>query len=103
MGAIFRLNVQCFESYARYEEEYGSERENYPFMLDGAYRIGEIAPLQGRAYSLIFGNESRGLDRSYLETGKSIVIPHSPFIDSLNLATAVGIGIYEFHRHGSSE
>lgn len=100
MGAVFRLNVQCFESYAHYEREYGSERENYPFMLNGVYRIGEITPLQDRAYSLIFGNESHGLDSSYLKVGKSIVIPHTCFIDSLNLATAVGIGIYEFSRHG---
>ena len=98
MGAIFQMNFECFPSFGRYDREYGSEREKYPFMLNGAYPLGSIKHSDKRAYSLIFGNEACGLDESYLHIGKSVVIPHDRTIDSLNLSLAAGIGLYEFSK-----
>lgn len=73
------------------------EKENwYPFMLNGEYRLGTFEHPRNKLYALIFGNEASGLDASYLNVGKSVVISHTHSIDSLNLSLAAGIGIYEF-------
>jgi TrmH family RNA methyltransferase len=48
-------------------------------------------------WTLIFGNESSGLDDSYLNVGVPIIIKHSNKIDSLNLAMSVGIGLFYFN------
>lgn len=102
MGAIFKMNFTCFPSFSQYYEEYGSERENYPFMLNGEYPLGTFVHPGSRPYSLIFGNEACGLDASYLNVGKSVVIPHTRSIDSLNLSVAAGIGLYAFLQRGFS-
>lgn len=96
MGAIFRMKFEYFSSFELYNQEYGKGRENYPFMLNGRYRLGTFAHSENKPYSLIFGNEASGLDESFLHVGKSVVISHMDSIDSLNLALATGIGIYEF-------
>lgn len=96
MGAVFKINFAYFSSFDQYYLEYGRERENYPFMLNGEYPLGTFEHPKNRPYSLIFGNEASGLDAGYLKVGKSVVIPHTRSIDSLNLSLATGIGIYEF-------
>lgn len=98
MGAIFQINFEYFSCFGQYDQEYGNERENYPFMLNGAHSLGSIKHSDNQAYSLIFGNEASGLDESYLHIGKSVVIPHDRTIDSLNLSLAAGIGMYEFSK-----
>jgi TrmH family RNA methyltransferase len=65
-------------------------------MLDGEKDIRDVefkSPL-----SLIQGNESRGLDESFKNLGQSVYIPHSEDIDSLNLAVATSIGLWEVRR-----
>ena len=49
---------------------------------------------------LLFGRETRGLPESLLETEKEhlLTIPMEPAARSLNLATSVGIVLYEAHR-----
>ena len=96
MGAIFKIKFEYFPCFNRYDQEYGSEREKYPFMLNGKYQLGTFEHPEDKPYSLIFGNEASGLDASYLNVGKSVVISHTHSIDSLNLSLATGIGIYEF-------
>lgn len=96
MGALFKIKFEYFPRFDLYYQEYGGERENYPFMLSGKYQLGTFEHPENKPYSLIFGNEASGLEASYLNVGKSVVIPHTPFIDSLNLSLAAGIGIYEF-------
>lgn len=98
MGAVFAIKFQYFSCFDQYYQEYGGERVNYPFMLDGEQRLGTFVHPKDKPYSLIFGNEARGLDASYRGVGKSVVIPHTHSIDSLNLSLAAGIGIYEFCR-----
>ena len=46
-----------------------------------------------RPHSLIFGNESRGLDDSYLQIGTPLRIRHLDTVDSLNLTIAAGIAM----------
>lgn len=98
MGAIFGISFQIFKEFDEYYNIYGSERICYPFMLKGEYVLGEFVHEKEQNFSLIFGNESSGLDDSYLEIGRSVVIDHSNNIDSLNLSLATGIGIYEFTK-----
>ena len=95
MGAFFRVRIHSYSSFAAYAEEAG-ERRCFPFMLNGesmdAYR-----PVAGDAdlpHSLIFGNESRGLDDTYLSVGTPLRIVHLDTVDSLNLTIAAGIAMH---------
>lgn len=96
MGAFFRVKFEYFSCFEQYNQEYGNERENYPFMLNGKYPLGTLKHPENKPFTLIFGNEASGLEASYLNIGKSVVISHTHDIDSLNLSLATGIGIYEF-------
>lgn len=92
MGAIFSTEFAYFDSFAEYQTQYG-DRELYPFMLDGATSLHQIAPQN--TFSLIFGNEATGLPAEFAEVGTSVLIPHSDRIDSLNLPIAASIAMYE--------
>ena len=98
MGAFFRVNVHSYNSFEDYRKIAG-KRDFYPFMLKGesleAYKP-EIDT--DRPCSLIFGNESRGLDDSYLEIGTPLKIEHLNTVDSLNLTIAAGIAMHwQYH------
>jgi len=95
MGALFRINFKHFDNIQEYVSKY-SNHNLYPFMLDGDNDIREVefkSPL-----SLIQGNEGKGLDESFKDLGQSVYIPHSKDIDSLNLAIATSIGLWEVGR-----
>jgi len=92
MGALFRINFEYFKTWEEYIKKYPN-RNNYPFLLKGAKEIRDVEfkePL-----SLIFGNEGKGLPERFNDIGQSIYISHSKDIDSLNLAVAVSIGLWE--------
>jgi TrmH family RNA methyltransferase len=97
MGAIYQVNLCMFDSFEQYCLQ-NIEHQIYSFMLNGKQDIMKIKHDQNKKYSLVFGNEAKGLDNSFLEKGESVYISHSGKIDSLNLSLAVGIGIYEFTR-----
>jgi len=95
MGAIFKLNIQLFDTF----EDFMKINHNhmYPFMLQSNEKLQD---LQMRTYphTLIFGNESHGLDDIFLNYGTPLIIKHSHEIDSLNLSMSVGIALYEFTK-----
>ena len=93
MGAIFHLNIRYYDDFQTYYENY-KNREFYPLMLKGAKNIHQVSTSQ--VHSLVFGNESHGLDDSYLNYGQSVFIPHSQDIDSLNLSMALGLTLFHF-------
>lgn len=95
MGAIFHLNIQYYDNFETYYQEY-KEREFYPLMLKGAKNIHNVTTL--KKHSLIFGNESSGLPDEYLNYGQSVFIPHSEKIDSLNLSMALGLTLFHFSK-----
>lgn len=97
MGSLFQLNFCYFPSFEAYKEQAGN-RSLYPFMLKGAVPLQELQRDTTETYSLIFGNEATGLPDSFADEGQSVVIRHTDHIDSLNLALATGIGIYEFTK-----
>ncbi len=91
MGAIFNLRLATFDDFETYQQKF--PRIYYPLMTDGGNLIHEVDYQQ--PFSLVFGNESSGLDEAYRSTGPSISIPQSEDIDSLNLAVAVGISLFQ--------
>lgn len=96
MGAMFRMRTQLFESFEEYMEEFGENRELFPFMLDGKQTLSIEDCPKSPLYSLIFGNEARGLPKDFAELGRSVFIPQSPMVDSLNLAVSVAVGSFIF-------
>lgn len=99
MGSLFQMNFHYFSDFEEYAAQAGT-RSMYPFMLQGAVPLQELKRDSKETYSLIFGNEATGLADSFAGVGQSVVIRHTDKIDSLNLALATGIGIYEFTRRG---
>ena len=97
MGALFHLRVRTFDRFGDYRALY-PDRALYPFMLDGARPLSEVARGAVPPYSLIFGNEQSGLPPEFQSLGQSVFIPQSDSIDSLNLAVAVSVGAYAFSQ-----
>ncbi len=97
MGAFFKLRARVYDSFDDYRAEH-PHRLLYPFMLDGARSLDEVAPLARPPFSLVFGNEQTGLPARFARLGQSVFIPQSPEIDSFNLAVAVSVGAYAFTR-----
>lgn len=100
MGALFHLRFQYFDSFAQYQA-FAKKRRYIPFMLDGR-PISALTFTEEDAripFSLIFGNESSGLPASFSEVGTPVRIIHLDTVDSLNLPTAVGIGLYHFTKY----
>lgn len=93
MGAIFSLPFKYYDSFEEYKEEYPSQHL-YPFMLQTNNMLKTTK--KEKPYSLIFGNEAKGLPVSFLDEGSPIKIEQSNDVDSLNLDNAVSIGIYSF-------
>jgi tRNA (cytidine/uridine-2'-O-)-methyltransferase len=69
-----------------------------------SYSTGAVRPHTSANYrlgdGLVFGPESRGLPASWLEahSDRSVRIPIRPEARSLNLGTAVAIGLFEAMR-----
>jgi len=96
MGAFFHVNIEYFKSIYDYLNIHDN-REIYAFMLNADYNLSELIISKEKIYSLIFGNESSGLDYNiYKNIGKSVVIKHTAKIDSLNLPIAVSIALFWF-------
>lgn len=98
MGAFFKLRVKVYDNFDDYRAEF-PDRALYPFMLDGARPLNDVAREAQPPFSLIFGNEQAGLPPEFAHIGQSVFIPQSDEIDSLNLAVAVSVGTYVFMNH----
>lgn len=95
MGATFALNLAYFGSLEAYRARFSHTL--YPFMLGADRTLGEIA---FRApYTLVFGPEGAGLAPEVAELGESVSIAQSPLVESLNLAVAVSVALYEANRN----
>lgn len=95
MGAAFHVTVEYFDHIDDYIKRF-PDNQLYAFMLTASVPIHGIEISQ--PYSLIFGNEATGLPDHYAEFCKSVIIPHSNDIDSLNLPIAASIAMYEFTK-----
>lgn len=96
MGALFRLEIECFESFQSYLAAYGTGRDIFPFMLDGGTVLEPGCVPKTELYTLVFGNEASGLPPEFQTYGKSLFIRQSDEVDSLNLAVSVAVGAFLF-------
>ena len=97
MGAMFRLRVKVYDRFDEYREVF-PERALYPFMLDASVPLQEAVKDKAEKWTLVFGNEGRGLPKEFAAYGQAVRIESNDKVDSLNLAIAAGIGIYEFMK-----
>ncbi len=97
MGAFFKLRVKVYDDFDAYRADF-PDRPLYPFMLDGARPLNDVAREARPPFSLVFGNEQTGLPPRFASLGQSVLIPQSDEIDSLNLAVAVSVGTYAFMK-----
>jgi len=92
MGALFHLRVERFPDAAAYRAAH--DRLRYAFFSDGAQELTAVR--WRRPCSLVFGNESSGLDPTWREDSEPVRIRHESSIDSLNLSLAAGIALHAF-------
>lgn len=97
MGAIFKINIVYYQSFEDYCNEY-YDYKCYPFMLQAKYTLQNMNIDKNQKKALVFGNEATGLPDYFLNYGQPVIIKHSKEIDSLNIQTAVSIGLYEFTK-----
>ena len=97
MGSIFRLRVKVYNRFEEYRERY-PERALYPFMLDASIPLREAVQGKPEVWTLVFGNEGRGLPKEFATCGQVVRIESNEKVDSLNLGIAAAIGIYEFMK-----
>jgi len=94
MGATFALRFGYFSSLAAYRAAFAHPL--YPFMLGAKVNLGEVT--FPSPHTLVFGPEGAGLPPDYAEAGEAVMIPQSPLVESLNLAVAVAVALYETAR-----
>jgi len=95
MGALFKLRFEQFFSFDAYRQRFESH-EIFPFMTGGNNTLSINEQKHSSMYTLVFGNESTGLDPSFARIGTCVRIPQTEDVDSLNLPVAVGIGVFAF-------
>ena len=91
MGALFYINFEYFENMDAYRKKYPNHNL-YAFTIDAQTSLSAVK--FDEPYSLIFGNEATGLPSEYSNFCKTVTIPYSKKIDSLNLASAISIAAY---------
>ena len=97
MGSLFRLRVKVVNTFGEYRTAF-PDRALYPFMLDASVPLTEAVREKPECWTLVFGNEGKGLPAEFAAMGQAVRIESNDRVDSLNLAIAAGIGIYEFMR-----
>jgi RNA methyltransferase, TrmH family len=99
MGAAFGVRSEYFANLEDYQA--GHPRPIYPFVVTGGRPVTEVTfrpPL-----SVLFGNEGSGLPEAICSCRPCVSIPQSHNVDSLNVAVAVGIALYEVSRRSIPE
>jgi TrmH family RNA methyltransferase len=97
MGAIFHVPVE-------FDVKTESLPKRFPRIASLDLRGGEIATAAFRGFDCyVFGNEARGLPREQIEAlhARPFTIPGSGAIESLNVASAVNMCLYELNRPAS--
>lgn len=95
MGALFQLRVTVYNHFDEYQNAF-PDRPLFPFMLDASVPLREAIKKKPALWTLVFGNEGRGLPKEFASLGQPVRIESNTKVDSLNLAIAAAIAIYEF-------
>jgi len=68
----------------------------------GAELLSEAAgAVRGAKVAVVVGAEGPGLSEEALDTGRPVRIPMAPGVDSLNVAAATAVALYDLARSGS--
>ena len=99
MGSLFAVPlVRCTE------DEFLDWRRNWPGQVVGTHLSGAVdyrsIDFAGRPQLVVMGNEQRGLTDALAEACDVLaIIPQAGRADSLNLAVATGVMLFEARRH----
>lgn len=102
MGSIFAVPVVRAS-----REQFLAWRAGWPGMVAGTHLKGSVdyrtVDFSGRPVLLVMGNESQGLPEDIAQDCDMLVrIPQAGRADSLNLAVATGVMLYEIRRNALS-
>ena len=95
MGSLFRLRIMVCDTFDEYRASF-PDRKLYPFMLDASVPLRRAAETRPPVWTLVFGNEGKGLPPAFAQMGQAVRIESNDKVDSLNLGVAAAIGIYQF-------
>lgn len=98
MGSVFSVPL-----YKTTETEFLNWRKGFPGLIVGTHLKGAVdyrtIPYANKPVILMMGNEQQGLPDSLAETCDKLArIPQAGRADSLNLAIATGVMLYEIRR-----
>ena len=94
MGAIFKMNVEIFKNFEDYKKTF-EENNIYSFILNKDSVSLKNVEIK-KPFTLMFGNESHGLENFDLKGTTPVFIEQSEDIDSFNLPIASSIAMYKF-------
>ncbi len=94
MGGLFQMRIETFTGLDDYRSRF--DHRFYALTTESGTFLPEAE--FSRPWTLMFGGEGPGLPDEYILAGECVRIPQSGRVDSLNLAVAAGVAIYEATR-----
>lgn len=94
MGAIFKMNIEIFENFEDYKKNF-EENNIYSFILNEKSTSLKNVEIK-KPFTLMFGNESHGLENFDLKGTNPVFIEQTKDVDSFNLPIASAIAMYKF-------
>lgn len=94
MGAIFKMNIEIFGNFEDYKKNF-EENNIYSFILNEKSTSLKNVEIK-KPFTLMFGNESHGLENFDLKGTNPVFIEQTKDVDSFNLPIASAIAMYKF-------
>ena len=98
-GMLFHLNIVTMDLHAAIEEIKKNEIPVYGTRVEYGEDVRNLREKDKIKYALVLGNEGKGIDTSILgKCDKYLYISMNEFAESLNVAVATSIILYELNR-----
>ncbi|MGC9454781.1 MAG: TrmH family RNA methyltransferase [Phycisphaerae bacterium] len=91
MGGVFQIRFGAFTGLEDYRSHF--DRKLYALATEEGTALPQAE--FSHPWTLLLGGEGPGLPEQYLRAGRCVRIPQSARVDSLNLAVAAGVALYE--------